>query len=342
MKHKAIRKEKNIPSSPKLEVKEEPTKIKKSAALQQLPSIQNMLEIPPEERADRANKYFEQVKPFLAQFMQKKQGSRVLQLIFKWGGDKNRKLIHKCALTNWKDLIRSKFALYILEKIGKEMELPGAIEDAVLLQSSWKGARILNECGIRSEANMKGIKDRFYGLWEKSKENDIKAQETLHNLVLKIVDKQYESLPVSKLVIRLALPSMFEDEKAKVLDYLVGKVAEWVSDDEGIRLFIEVVNLCDAKKKKILLKAFKGHVSEILESNHQTYIALIKLLTEVDDTVQLQKMLLPEIEDSLPTIVTNKHAFSLIFSVFSPRNNNFNVLGKYEHHVQFTECKKSE
>jgi len=37
-----------------------------------------------------------------------------------------------------------------------------------------------------------------------------------------------------------------------------------------------------------------------------------------------------------------KHAFSIIFSLFSPRTHNFNVMGKYEHHVQFTECKKSE
>ena len=41
-------------------------------------------------------------------------------------------------------------------------------------------------------------------------------------------------------------------------------------------------------------------------------------------------------------MLTNKHAFSILFALFSPRNNNFNVLGKYEHHVQFTECKKSE
>lgn len=73
-----------------------------------------MMEIPSEERAERANAYFEQVKPFLAQYMQKKQGSRVLQLIFKWGGEGVRKAIHKCGLTNWKDLIRSKYALFIL------------------------------------------------------------------------------------------------------------------------------------------------------------------------------------------------------------------------------------
>ena len=164
-KHKVIRKEKATPKSPKLEVKEEPTSLKKSGMLHQLPTIQNMLEIPEADRADQSNKYFQQIKPFLPQFMQKKQGSRVVQLIFKWGGEKARKLIHKSALTNWKDLIRSKFALYTLEKISKEMQLPGAVEDAVLLQSSWKGAKILQESSLRSEENMKNIKDKFYGLW---------------------------------------------------------------------------------------------------------------------------------------------------------------------------------
>ena len=56
------------------------------------------------------------------------------------------------------------------------MDLPGAIDDAVLLQSSWKGAKILQECAMRSEENMKAIKDKFYALWEKSKSEDIKAQ----------------------------------------------------------------------------------------------------------------------------------------------------------------------
>lgn len=82
--------------------------------------------------------------------MQKKQGSRVLQLMFKWGGDQVKTAIHKCVLTNWKDLIRSKFALYIIEKMSKEVDLPGAIEDAVLLQSSWEGARILQQCISRN------------------------------------------------------------------------------------------------------------------------------------------------------------------------------------------------
>ena len=52
------------------------------------------------------------------------------------------------------------------------------------------------------------------------------------------------------------------------------------------------MNLCDAKRKKALLKTFKGHIQEIAEMNNQTYVGVIKLLTEEDDTVQVQKVLL--------------------------------------------------
>ena len=79
------------------------------------------------------------------------------------------------------------------------------------------------------------------------------------------------------------------------MTFLVEKVAEWVGDEEGVRLFIQLINYCDPKMKKTIVKAFKGHVNEIVEINNPTYVALVKLLSEVDDTVLLQKSLLPQI-----------------------------------------------
>jgi hypothetical protein len=45
---------------------------------------------------------------------------------------------------------------------------------------------------------------------------------------------------------------------------LVGKGVEWASDEEGVRLFIEVVNLSDPKQRKLLVRAFKGKVQGIV------------------------------------------------------------------------------
>ncbi len=44
-----------------------------------------MLEIPKENRAIKTFEYFKRVKPFLHSYIIKKQGSRAVQLMFKWG-----------------------------------------------------------------------------------------------------------------------------------------------------------------------------------------------------------------------------------------------------------------
>lgn len=102
------------------------------------------------------------------------------------------------------------------------------------------------------------------------------------------------------------------------------------------------MNACDPKQKKQIVRAFKGHVLEIAQHHGPSYVTIIKLLSEVDDTVLLQKSLLKEVEELLPLMATQKHAYSIIFSIFSPRTNNFNVLGKYEHTQTSSQCKKTE
>jgi hypothetical protein len=52
--------------------------------------------------------------------MQKKQGSRVCQLLFKWGDQTIKTTIYKEIITNWKELIKSKYALYIIAKVSIE------------------------------------------------------------------------------------------------------------------------------------------------------------------------------------------------------------------------------
>ena len=60
-----------------------------------------------------------------------------------------------------------------------------------------------------------------------------------------------------------------------------------------------------------------------------SYVSVIKLLTEVDDTVNISKTLLEDVIALLPKMTVEKKVFSIVFSLFSPRNHNFNVIGKY-------------
>jgi hypothetical protein len=44
------------------------------------------------------------------------------------------------------------------------------------LQSTWEGAKILQHHAEKGDDHLKALKDKFYELWERSKENDLKSQ----------------------------------------------------------------------------------------------------------------------------------------------------------------------
>jgi hypothetical protein len=51
--------------------------------------------------------------------MQKKQGSRITQLLFKWGSPTTKNIIYKEITKSWKELIKSKYALYMIAKVSR-------------------------------------------------------------------------------------------------------------------------------------------------------------------------------------------------------------------------------
>ena len=106
-------------------------------------------------------------------------------------------------------------------------------------------------------------------------------------------------------------------------------VASIVNDEEGVRLFIELINNCGSKDKKNIVKQYKGHLEEIVKANNVSYVSLVKLMIDTDDTVLTIKSFEEELLQLIPQILEIKKIFSLIFSFFSPRNNNFNILGNF-------------
>lgn len=102
------------------------------------------------------------------------------------------------------------------------------------------------------------------------------------------------------------------------------------------------MNNCSAKDKKNVIKQYKGHLDEIVKANNVSYVSLIKLMIDTDDTVLTVKSFEEELLQLIPQVLTCKKAFGVVFSLFAPRNNNFNILGKYEPHVERTTCKKPE
>jgi len=89
---------------------------------------------------------------------------------------------------------------------------------------------------------------------------------------------------------------MFEEEKLKAIEILVNNAANVVNDEEGVRLFIELMNNCSAKDKKTIVKQYKGHLDEIVKANNVSYVTVIKLMTETDDTVMINNSFEEELQ----------------------------------------------
>lgn len=51
--------------------------------------------------------------------MIKKQGSRVLQLMLKWGNPGLRHEVNTSVKKNWKELLKSKYAIHVIGKLAK-------------------------------------------------------------------------------------------------------------------------------------------------------------------------------------------------------------------------------
>ena len=106
----------------------------------------------------------------------------MLQLVFKWATDTERTLITDCLRKNWNEIVRAPEALRLIRTVSKHTPLPEIQEDALLLQGTLKGAKVLQEYADQDPQAMEFIKAKFYALREAALNNDIKAQEQLHNL----------------------------------------------------------------------------------------------------------------------------------------------------------------
>lgn len=340
----------SMSSEPKAKIEnsksaEKVTKVYSKKSNDELPTIQNMLEIKPQDRTAKTGEYFKKVKTFLHTYLLKKIGSRVIQLMFKWGDQEVKTTIYKSILQHWKDLIKSKYALHTISKVSAEFQFPRLVEDAIHLQNNKEGSMVLENFLNKHQGTEKAnqIIKKFEEIEKLKEEKGFESQEPLHNLAMKSIEKEYSHHKISKLIIKLALPTMVVEEQAKIIEYFAEKALDLLVDDEGVKLFVLLYNFFDSKQKKNIIKQVKGRVNDLISLSRMSYVGLIKILTETDDTVSLGNKIVPEILENLGDIKNNhSKIYHILISLLSPRSNNFNCLGKVEKEVPVSGCKKPQ
>jgi hypothetical protein len=62
------------------------------------------------------------------------------------------------------------------------------------------------------------------------------------------------------------MKGLVKNERDKVLEFLIPKCLSLIGDNEGLRLFCEVVNYSSSKDRKTIVKEFKPEVANIIQS----------------------------------------------------------------------------
>lgn len=67
------------------------------------------------------------VMPFIGSYIHKKQGSRVVQLLVKWGDEDIRQSILDALRPSWKEMIRGKYSIFVLKQLVRYFNFPEII-----------------------------------------------------------------------------------------------------------------------------------------------------------------------------------------------------------------------
>lgn len=92
--------------------------------LESMPTIASMLATPKEQRLGKVLEVMPSVMPFIGSYIHKKQGSRVVQLLVKWGDEEIRQAILDALRPSWKEMIRGKYSIFVLKQLVRYFNFP--------------------------------------------------------------------------------------------------------------------------------------------------------------------------------------------------------------------------
>jgi len=115
---------------------------------------------------------------------------------------------------------------------------------------------------------------------------------------------------------------LIPNEREKFLDKLQEDFTSFLGSKEGAALACTLIDYYGAKERKNILKQFKGKVMELLNAEHShAYVVIMKIMISWDDTVQVQKTILNEMNKNLETLINNQHFAELYLCIFDPKQN---------------------
>eukprot|EP01130_Rhizamoeba_saxonica_P000320 TRINITY_DN10298_c0_g1_i1.p1 TRINITY_DN10298_c0_g1~~TRINITY_DN10298_c0_g1_i1.p1 ORF type:complete len:567 (-),score=128.53 TRINITY_DN10298_c0_g1_i1:85-1785(-) len=263
----------------------------------------------------------------------KKDTSRVIQTILKYGFDEHKQIIFEALKDHIIEICKNRHAHFLVVKMlkygNKEQKtwIIKAFYGQVRLMVKHKYGSVVLEHIYTSVATSKQkhfLLEDFYGhryavlktnkgrTYEELIEEDPEAYdsiiESLYGIISAICDKVFTVLTNS--IVHFPLLKFFEIAPLSKKIDLIGNIREHMvriaHTRDGAKAAILAVGYGKAKDRKIILRSLKGYVGDVSREEYG-YQLMLKILNSIDDTVMVNKLVLKEIKSDLLNLSKDKY-----------------------------------
>eukprot|EP00475_Leptophrys_vorax_P015955 TRINITY_DN22337_c0_g1_i1.p1 TRINITY_DN22337_c0_g1~~TRINITY_DN22337_c0_g1_i1.p1 ORF type:complete len:625 (+),score=192.67 TRINITY_DN22337_c0_g1_i1:1227-3101(+) len=293
--------------------------------------------------------------PMLAQLAVKHDSSRVMQLCIKYCTDEIRDQIVAGLKGHFVFIASNMYGYRVIMKLlayhGKE----AAIRDTVLndlkpklrqLAGRKESSKVIDFIWreLSNEKQRRMIIRSFYGkefkLFAELGSDDANNPMNMEEILKKYPEKQYHIMKnveasLGKLLYkhladtgvchRLLLEFVTFGPFDKIRNFIpevVEHVKQLLQTKDGVRAVCKILQYATPKDRKLMVRCFKGHVSE-MALDGEGYLALLTTVSVIDDVSLVTKSIQYEFSENMEKIVQNTNARKVIFQMLFPNNPSF-------------------
>jgi pumilio family protein 6 len=253
----------------------------------------------------------EELKPNIFEMFFSKYAKNIIKTLLKKGSDNVKKIILQQCNGHVIKLLSSVISAPLFEKIYVETASP---TEKIAFKQEFYGDLYKKF----KDPNIKILTDVFKNA-EGMKTATLSAVKA--NLI-KILNKNLINSTLVHTVLHEYLSSCTKEDRAEIIVMVRPLIAELSQTKDGAK----AANLCiwhgTNKDRKIIMKALKEHIKDIVTSEYG-HLIVLSLLDSVDDTILLKKIILQDILNNLNEIVANDYGKRVILYLVARRDTHY-------------------
>ncbi|XP_011494528.1 PREDICTED: protein penguin [Ceratosolen solmsi marchali] len=259
---------------------------------------------------DTMSAIMEEIKPNLIDMFYSKYAKNIIKTLLKRGSDNVKQLILQQCNGHVVKLLSSVISAPIFEKIYVEIASPS--DKNIVKQEFYSD--LYKKC---KDPNVKVLADTF----KDAGDMKVAILSTVKSNLIKILNKNLINSTIVHTVLYEYLSICSKEDRAEIIVMTRPLIAELSQTKDGAK----AANLCiwhgTNKDRKLIMKALKGHVKDIITSEYG-HLIILALLDCVDDTILLKKIILQDMLNDLNEIVTNNYGKRVILYLVARRDTH--------------------